>query len=193
MLSPRTRAAACRPPVVGSERAGLVGLTSRAMVVAVGTTSCNSSSRFAPTSTLNVLTPVTLPPGRFRLATSLSSTGSVPIPNTMGIVVVAAWAASAAGVLPGAVITVTCRRTRFIGCLPGKDGALKHILAAFDACAVAVHLDDVNEGLQVGLSERHRSGGELLTHTAAESLDERRVDADCRSNIELGGLKGSLP
>src|SRR5260221_12675223 len=83
-------------------------------------------------------------------------------------------------------------RTRFTGGLPGKDGALKHVLAAFDADAVVVHLDDVNERLQVGLSERHRSGGELLTHTAAESLDERRVDADCRSNIELGGLKGSL-
>src|SRR5258707_9099309 len=83
-------------------------------------------------------------------------------------------------------------RTRFTGGLPGKDGALKHVLAAFDADAVVVHLDDVNEGLQVGLSERHRSGGELLTHTAAESVDERRVDADCRSNIELGGLKGSL-
>src|SRR6266851_7363185 len=83
-------------------------------------------------------------------------------------------------------------RTRFTGGLPGKDGALKHVLAAFDADAVVVHLDDVNEGLQVGLSERHRSGGELLTHTAAESVDERGIDADCRSNIELGGLKGSL-
>src|SRR5258708_2283289 len=83
-------------------------------------------------------------------------------------------------------------RTRFTGGLPGKDGALKHILAAFDADAVIVHLDDVDERLQVGLSERHRSGGELLTHTAAESVDERGIDADCRSNIRLGGLKGSL-
>ena len=51
---------------------GLVGLTSRAMMVAVGTNSCSSSSRFGPSSTFNVVTPVRLPPGRFRLATSPS-------------------------------------------------------------------------------------------------------------------------
>jgi hypothetical protein len=32
--------------------------------------SCSSSSRFGPSSTSNMLTPVMLPPGRFRLATS---------------------------------------------------------------------------------------------------------------------------
>ena len=38
-------------------------------MVAVGTSSCSSSSRFGPSSTLNEVTPVRLPPGRFRLAT----------------------------------------------------------------------------------------------------------------------------
>src|SRR5215472_17101407 len=56
------------------------------------------------------VTPVTLPPGRFRLATSPSLTGSVPSVNTIGIVAVAALAASAAtGVT--VPITATCRRT----------------------------------------------------------------------------------
>src|SRR5215472_7197869 len=56
------------------------------------------------------VTPVTLPPGRFRLATSPSLTGSVPSVNTIGIVAVAAFAASAATgeTVP---ITATCRRT----------------------------------------------------------------------------------
>jgi hypothetical protein len=36
---------------------------------------------------------VTLPPGRFRLATSPICTGSAPIPNTIGMVAVAAFAA----------------------------------------------------------------------------------------------------
>ena len=58
---------------------GLVGLTSRAMMVAVGTNSCSSSSRFGPTSTLSVVTPVRLPPGRLRLATRPASTGSAPV------------------------------------------------------------------------------------------------------------------
>ena len=61
---------------IGSRHMGLVGLTSSAMMVAVGTSSCSSSSRFGPSSTFNVVTPVRLPPGRFRLATSPTSTGS---------------------------------------------------------------------------------------------------------------------
>jgi len=42
-----------------------------------------------------------LPPGRFRLATTPNSTGSLPIEKTIGIVVVAAFAASAAGPVAG--------------------------------------------------------------------------------------------
>ena len=42
------------------------------MMVAAGTSSCSSSSRFGATSTFNEVTPVRLPPGRFRLATSPS-------------------------------------------------------------------------------------------------------------------------
>ena len=41
------------------------------------------------------LTPVTLPPGRLRLATRPSLTGSLPVAKTIGIVVVAALAAIA--------------------------------------------------------------------------------------------------
>jgi len=52
-------------------------------------------------------TPVTLPPGRLRLATRPSLTGSLPVPKTIGTVVVAALAASAEGVFP--TITATCR------------------------------------------------------------------------------------
>jgi hypothetical protein len=51
--------------------------------------------------------PVTLPPGRLRLPTRPNATGSLPIANTIGIVVVAAFAASAEGVPLIAAITVT--------------------------------------------------------------------------------------
>ena len=57
--------------------AGLVGLTSRAMILAVGTASRNSSKSLGPTSALKLVTPVTLPPGRFRLATRPIWTGSL--------------------------------------------------------------------------------------------------------------------
>jgi hypothetical protein len=51
-----------------------------------------SSSRFGATSWFRLVTPVTLPPGRFRLATSPTSTGSAPVPKTIGISRVAGYA-----------------------------------------------------------------------------------------------------
>ena len=52
-----------------------VGFTSTAIVVASGTSSCSSSSRFASSSPRESM-PVTLPPGRLRLATRPAPTGS---------------------------------------------------------------------------------------------------------------------
>src|SRR5262249_13677825 len=92
--SPSERAAACasrdRAPALG-----LVGLTSSATSVAVGLSWCSNSIRFGKSSTLSVVTPVRLPPGRFRAATSPSWTGSSAVVKTMVIVPVAAFAASA--------------------------------------------------------------------------------------------------
>jgi hypothetical protein len=56
----------------------LVGLTSTATRVAAGTSSRNSSSRFAANSTAKKLIPVSLPPGRARPVTRPSLTGSLP-------------------------------------------------------------------------------------------------------------------
>src|SRR5262245_63709485 len=57
-----------------------------------GTTSLSSSSRFPANSDVKLASPVTLPPGRAKLATNPSPTGS-PLTLTMGIVVVACLAA----------------------------------------------------------------------------------------------------
>src|SRR5262249_19680896 len=73
----------------------------------------NSPSRLAASSTPMSLIPVTLPPGRLRLATRPVWTGSPALLNTIGIVVVAALAASAAGML-GVAMTATLRRTRSV-------------------------------------------------------------------------------
>jgi hypothetical protein len=62
--------------------------------------------RVAPTSVANVVTPVRLPPGRLRLATTPILIGSSPVTKTIGIMEVVALAASTAGV-PSAAITVT--------------------------------------------------------------------------------------
>ena len=68
------------------------------MLVAAGSNSRSSSNSFGPTARPSVLTPVRLPPGLLRLATNPILTGSSPVRKTIGIVVVAALAASAWGV-----------------------------------------------------------------------------------------------
>src|SRR5215213_6410435 len=60
--------------------------------MAVGISSCSSCTRFGPNSSEKTVTPVRLPPGRFKLLTSPASTGSVSVKNTIGMVVVAALA-----------------------------------------------------------------------------------------------------
>jgi hypothetical protein len=64
--------------------------------------------------------PVRFAPGRLRLATRPNATGSPPVPKTMGMVVVAAFAAKAAGV-PLATITATRRRTRSAASAGSRD------------------------------------------------------------------------
>ena len=64
-----------------------------------------------PSSTSKLLTPVALPPGRFKLATRPSLIGSSPVVNTIGTVEVAALAARAAGLLVAAM-TVSLRWIR---------------------------------------------------------------------------------
>jgi len=90
--------------------AGLVGSTRTAKRSAFGRRSCNSPSCLAPSSAAIDVTPVTLPPGQFRLATRPDRTGSPPVVKTIGIVAVAALAAETAA-KPGTTMTATRRRT----------------------------------------------------------------------------------
>jgi hypothetical protein len=106
------RAASCTFRKVVSAFVTLAGLTSTATQTALGNSSCSSPSRLATTSGPKILKPVALPPGRARLATRPSLTGSSPTPNTIGISVVAALAASAAALLAGVAMTATRRRTK---------------------------------------------------------------------------------
>src|SRR5262249_61126838 len=91
-------AAAARMSATKGSVIGHLGSTSAAMRMAPGSSSSSSPSSFVPVSLVRKLTPVTLPPGRLRLATSPSLTGSPPLANTTGTVVVAALAAIAAPV-----------------------------------------------------------------------------------------------
>src|SRR5262249_17536688 len=70
-----------------------------------GRSSCSNSSIFGVTSWTIWVAPLMLPPGpgRRRLATRPGWIGSEPTSNTIGMVVVAAFAATAAGVLVAAI------------------------------------------------------------------------------------------
>jgi len=59
-----------------------------------------------------VVTAVALPPGRLKLATSPSSTGSTPVANTTGVTEIAARMARMLTSMPPAKITATLRPTR---------------------------------------------------------------------------------
>jgi hypothetical protein len=64
----------------------LLGLTSNPIVVAQGASSKIMLRRFWISSALTRAAPVTLPPGRLKLATKPSLTGSLPVWKTIGIV-----------------------------------------------------------------------------------------------------------
>ena len=104
-FTPMARAAASTSPILSSNT-GLFGFSRKPIVAMLGTNSCNSASALAPSSALNALEPVKLPPGRLRVATSPNCTGSLATPNTIGILVVAALAARV-DTIPAETITAT--------------------------------------------------------------------------------------
>src|SRR5271163_5022052 len=107
MAAPRTSAIIELTTVASS-----LGSTSTATRVAPGRRSRSSPSRFDPISAVMEVTPVMLPPGWSRLETRPVATGSAPKTKTIGIVVVAVFAARIAGTLPDATRTATPRSTR---------------------------------------------------------------------------------
>ena len=81
----------------------LIGLTNKAMTLCAWDELVQQLQPLWRHLWFSWVTPVTLPPGRSRLATRPSRTGSAAISKTIGMVVVAAFAASAAGVVVAAI------------------------------------------------------------------------------------------
>src|SRR5262245_18360052 len=80
--------------------------------VEAGASSCWSSSRFVSISRVIIAMQVMFPPGRLRFVTRPSSIGSAPRLKTMGMVDVAAFAATVAGAPPIGTITAKRRLTK---------------------------------------------------------------------------------
>ena len=82
---PRSRAASCASfRDIGTRK---VWIVEHGNIGGFGTTSCNNASRFACRADAIQLMPVTLPPGRPRLATRPASIGSSPLRKTIRIAV----------------------------------------------------------------------------------------------------------
>src|SRR6516162_3261297 len=122
----------------------------------LGTNSCSSASALAPSSELTALKPVTLPPGRLRLATSPSCTGSLEVPKTIGMLVVAALAARADNT-PGDTITATRSLTRSAASAGSRStwfpppAIFDHQVLAFNVAGLVQTLPEASQPEGIGL------------------------------------------
>jgi hypothetical protein len=89
---------------------GFAGFHRMATRDTVPSASLRSSSRFPARSDRTMASPVTLPPGRARLATRPAATGSPMVVMTIGVVVVARWTARTTGGPPDATMRSILRR-----------------------------------------------------------------------------------
>jgi hypothetical protein len=119
----------CRPSAAAADCTFLIlaRLVSprKPMRTALGTSSHRSPSRLLSSSVFMEVIPVMLPPGRLKLATRPSSTGSPPFRNTIGIVFVAAWATRDGATPPTAAMTATLRPTRSAANSGSRSGSLR--------------------------------------------------------------------
>ena len=150
-----TRAAAASVSVVSVALTGLTSTAIRRLRAPIPAEVPTALRQLA----VKKLIPVTLPPGRARLATRPSLTGFSLTMKTMGIVVVAALAAIAAGV-PVAAITVTRRRTRSAASSGSRSywpSAQRYI----DCYILAFDIADVFEAMRNARKRSDTASGDL--------------------------------
>src|SRR6516164_9380253 len=114
-------------------------------------------------------TPVTLPPGRLRLATRPALTGSAVTANTIGMAVVAALAARAVASPPIAAITDSWRRTRSAAKV-GQTVVLTLCPAVLEDDITAFDVTDLAQALV----ERGEARRICVGRQPAEIADDRR-------------------
>src|SRR6185503_14700942 len=111
-----------------------------------GKASLSNSIRLPDSSVTNALRPVTLPPGRASDATTPTPSGSPMAAMTMGTVVVAAFAARAAGV-PRVTIRSTRLRTSSATSL-GETLALAVGRAVVDVEVLPLHVSELTQPVE---------------------------------------------
>src|SRR5262249_19086000 len=141
-----------------------------------GTSSRSKPRRFAASTLLRKVTPVTLPPGRLRLGTSPALTGSLPIAKTIGIVVVAALAQRADMVPRIVTIAIAClkadacdllflpldTRAAEIGDFSNPIFQFDYTLMVAAGSSIAKVADADRPGIRIAAVRNHASTNELV-------------------------------
>src|SRR5260370_30237257 len=117
-----------------------------------GTSSFNSCNRFASSSAARKEHPVMFPPGRARFVTIPLPTGSPMTPMTMGVVVVACFAASTASV-PQVRIDVHVEADEVVRKL-GKLFVVSLGVAVLEANVLTLDIPEIIEGLSKRIDGR---------------------------------------
>jgi hypothetical protein len=107
------------------------GLNTTAARLRPGTISESSSSHLPPSVASALAKPVMFPPGWLSVTTRPLATGSPRFANTIGIVRVSRWTATAPGVVPFVTMMSGCRPTPHVAAL-GPTQMLKRLLERKD-------------------------------------------------------------
>ena len=123
-----------------------------------------------------------LAPGRFSVSTKPMAMGSAPISKTMGIVVLADFAASAAGAPPGATITVTGRPAKSAasaGNLLCWPSAQRNSIATFRPSTYPVSPRPCAEGSYTAGEHGRRFSAKISDHRHRHRLLGARHERPC--------------
>src|SRR5215469_17253097 len=164
---------------------GLFGLDTSAARDKRGIASFSSSSRFAASSGLKKVDPVMLPPGWARLCTSPSARMSPVAAITMGMVVVACFAATAPAA-PCVTMTLTFRRTDELRGELGQSIVVPIGPAELDEDVSAFDVPEIpKSGAKCLGTRRMADGGGQAEKSYARSL-ARGLCVRCRRREEQG-------
>src|SRR6516162_2280928 len=83
-------------------------------------------------------------------------------------------------------------RTPRVPMLAREDRLFEHLLSALDAYLAVINFDDIDKRSKVGLSERRRAPGEVLSDGTPETFDQSRINLNLGSRLLPGTFQCGL-
>ena len=142
-----------------------------------GTASLSTSSLFVFSCVDKLENPVILPPGRARLATKPAATGSPAFAITMGMVVVAFFAANAGGVSE-TTIRSTLRRTK-----SAASSGRRSLLLSANRYSMVIFFPSIHPSLRSSC----RNASTRTAHTGSSAIIQETYAEDFSWLLRVGG------